>query len=63
MIIDLLVHDYHLSLFDAVHRTPFAAALALMPAARERRGGEHKGPDFADRAAATLLEREQQSSP
>lgn len=52
MILDLLVAEYHYTAHHALHHVPLALALSLMPAARERRGGQVSGPDFADRAAA-----------
>ena len=45
--IDTLMHDYGLSLFDAMHRFPLAAALSLWPARAERNGDEETGADWA----------------
>ena len=42
------MHDYHLSLFDAMHRFPIVVAIALWPARAERLGDDQGGPDWAD---------------
>lgn len=59
MILDLLMADYHYTAHEAMHRVPLALALSLMPAARERRGGQNHGEDFADRAASAAIETSQ----
>lgn len=53
--------DYHYSGHDAMHRVPLALALSLLPAARERRGGQNHGEDFADRAASAEVDRQMRS--
>lgn len=49
--------EYHQTSFEALYRTPMALALALQPAAQERRGQQSGGPDFADQAGDRAVER------
>lgn len=48
--------EYHQTSFHALYRTPMALALALQPAAQERRGQRSVGPDFADQAGDRAVE-------
>lgn len=44
------MHEYSLTLYDAVFRFPLRAALGLWPAIAYRHGGGGTGPDAIDRA-------------
>lgn len=49
--LDLLMGEYHMTFQAAMWKFPAAAALALLPAFRRRRGFEESGSSYADRAA------------
>ncbi len=54
-----MVREFRQSPFEAMFRFPLPLALAQLPAIRELAGVPLKGPTWAERHAAAVLEKEE----